>query len=854
MRLFTILSCFCLPAALLAQISFTDASNRLSNSFRSGAAIAVVDLNGDGLDDIARAQNGDGVVIDLQSADADTFINRPTAAILTGSVWSICAGDVNNDGINDIGIGTYGQPTVLMSNASPFYQRTLLSEFVFAQGYNMVDMNRDGMLDIFVCHDVGLSTPYENDGTGAFTYNLDLMPAYGDGESDDSGNYGSLFTDYDNDGDLDMYMSRCRGGVADPLDPRRMNNLYRNNGDGTFTDVAVEAGLRPYNQTWATDFADLDNDGDLDVVMVNHSAVSRIYEQTSTGVFTERTDTNPIGQIANWNGIQVFCEDFDNDTDLDVLLTAGSAHYLLENLGNFEFAFNDALDFLTDQVQSAACGDLNNDGTLDLLCGFSNGLIGSGDMDDMLLMGVPNGNHYLRVRLNGSESNPNGIGARMEIYGDWGMQIREMRSGESYGIMNSLTDQFGLGSHTSIDSLIVKWPSGQITRIDNPDIDQTIVVAELPILYDDTEVSICEGESYLAPNGELYTEAGTFSLDSTQTAEGGLLITRLILEVGQTYSMGLQSTVCSGDMITLPDGSEVVAEESFEEVYNLLTESGCDSTVTLNLTVLVSPLVQDQASVCQGGEYLLPDGTLISDIQSPYVYQIDGLATNGCDSTYQLIITPDEPLAGTLELHACAGETISLPDGSILEDIQETTEVELLLQNESGCDSVLLTTVTVQDTDFSIINNDSLGFTADVEAETYQWVDCNTGLPVADATSASFTPPYNGDFSVLVSIAGCLESSDCVSYVFSSDSEPIWASEITLYPNPTAGQVWLELPNDAGEVNISVQTALGQFVLPQVDRISSERMSIQLPNQSGIYWLRIQDQDGRYTTRRLIVR
>ncbi|MEL6667967.1 MAG: FG-GAP-like repeat-containing protein [Bacteroidota bacterium] len=853
MRLFIFLACL-FPSLLLAQIGFTDQSDRLFNTFRSGAAIGVVDLNGDGLDDIMRARNGDGVAIDLQSAEADTFVNRPTAAILTGSVWSICAGDVNNDGINDIGVGTYGQPTVLMSNASPFYQRTLLSEFVFAQGYNMVDMNRDGMLDLFVCHDVGLSTPYEGDGNGEFVYNLDLMPAYGDGESDDSGNYGSLFTDYDNDGDLDMYMSRCRGGVDDPQDPRRMNNLYRNNGDGTFTDVAVQAGLRPYNQTWATDFADLDNDGDLDVVMVNHSAISRIYEQTAPGIFTDRTENNPIGQIQDWNGIQVFCEDFDNDTDLDVLLTAGGGHYLLENLGGFNFQFNDALDFLSDNVQSAACGDLNNDGTLDLLCGFSNGLIGEGSSDDMLLLGVSNDNHYLRVRLEGSSSNTNGIGARMEIYGDWGMQIREMRAGESYGIMNSLTDHFGLGSHTSIDRLIVKWPSGVISRIDNPDIDQTIVVSEPVVVFNDIEAIICPEGSYIAQNGETFTQPGVYNLDTTTNSEGNLLVDRLTLELGETYDMSVQSTVCASDVVTLPDGTEIIAEESFSETFNLLTQAGCDSNVTLNLTVLVSPLIQDQASVCRGGDFQLPDGSVVMDIQSPYVYQVDGLASNGCDSTYQLIVTPDAPLEGALDLHACPGETISLPDGSILEDLEETQQVDLLMQTADGCDSLLLVTVIVPETDFNIINNDSLGFTADVAAESYQWIDCNTDEPIAGATNATFTPPYNGEFYVLTSIAGCISTSDCVSYIFSSNSEPVWASELNVYPNPSSGQVWLEIPDAAGEVQIEAYTALGQLVLPQVGRLTSERISIQLPNTSGVYWLRILDQDGRFTTRRLVVR
>ncbi|MEO0627427.1 MAG: T9SS type A sorting domain-containing protein, partial [Bacteroidota bacterium] len=78
--------------------------------------------------------------------------------------------------------------------------------------------------------------------------------------------------------------------------------------------------------------------------------------------------------------------------------------------------------------------------------------------------------------------------------------------------------------------------------------------------------------------------------------------------------------------------------------------------------------------------------------------------------------------------------------------------------------------------------------------------------------------------------------------------------ELNVYPNPSSGQVWLEIPDAAGEVQIEAYTALGQLVLPQVGRLTSERISIQLPNTSGVYWLRILDQDGRFTTRRLVVR
>ena len=115
------------------------------------------------------------------------------------------------------------------------------------------------------------------------------MPELSDGPSDNSGNYGIVWVDYDFDGDVDMYMSKCRLGVTNANDPRRMNLLYENNGDGTFTEVAEDRGLRPFAQSWAADFGDIDNDGDFDAIVINHDIPSVIYENDGMNNFTDIT-------------------------------------------------------------------------------------------------------------------------------------------------------------------------------------------------------------------------------------------------------------------------------------------------------------------------------------------------------------------------------------------------------------------------------------------------------------------------------------------------------------------------------------------------------------------------------------
>jgi hypothetical protein len=112
-------------------------------------------------------------------------------------------------------------------------------------------------------------------------------------------------------------------------------------------------------------------------------------------------------------------------------------------------------------VQSAAIGDLNHDGFLDILAGHANNFnIPKAENDDDLLINQGNANHFLSVRLTGDSTHVNGIGARLKMVSAIGAQLREIRSGESYGIMNSLNAHFGLGAATMADSLMIFWPSG----------------------------------------------------------------------------------------------------------------------------------------------------------------------------------------------------------------------------------------------------------------------------------------------------------------------------------------------------------------------------------------------------------
>src|SRR5690606_38240469 len=277
----------------------------------------------------------------------------------------------------------------------------------------------------------------------------------GMGDFPSGGNYGSLWFDFDNDGDLDLFISKCRGGNSGA----NINELHRNNGDGTFTNIAPDLAMDDPIQTWSSAIGDFDNDGDMDI-MIGASSFANgghiLKRNNGDGTFTDVT-TGSGFESFNGQGYEYVTHDFNNDGYLDIL-TSSQVIFL----GNGDLTFSP----INAGVPDGAVGDLNNDGFLDVQSGgtvyFNNG----------------NNNNWIKFSFEGIQSNRNGIGARVEIHGAWGMQIREVRSGDGFRNMSSLNVHFGIGEATEIEQVVVKWPSGVIDYINNPDINQTFHVQE----------------------------------------------------------------------------------------------------------------------------------------------------------------------------------------------------------------------------------------------------------------------------------------------------------------------------------------------------------------------------------------
>ena len=283
------------------------------------------------------------------------------------------------------------------------------------------------------------------------------------------------------------------------------------------------------------------------------------------------------------------------------LLFAGTDHYLysiMMGIGTFTLASN---PFNSLTIHSFAIGDLNHDGFLDVYAGHGRGFNSLGDEPDEIFMNNGNGNHFIAIQLVGTQSNVNGIGARVEVYGPWGQQIREVRSGEGYGIQNTFTQHVGLGSSTQIDKIVVKWPSGLVDEILTPAADQFLSITESGVVNTPPVAAftpnITSGDAPLFLTFDATTSfdaendplSFSWNFGDGNTASGATVshtfndpgVYTVILEVND----GLVSSFADTVVVAIGDGDcipEVIDTEDFETGWGIWNDGGADAIRTSN--------------------------------------------------------------------------------------------------------------------------------------------------------------------------------------------------------------------------------------------------------------------------------
>ena len=594
--------------SVFAQISFTQESTKIGDlQSKSGAPMAVSDIDGDGLDDIISLDRSRDLLISFQNLDGSfDVVDFPA---LGSSNWGVTIGDVSNDGRSEIFTGgAYNDIRLVETSRSGDNIVSFMDgPDIFVQAVSFFDINNDGFLDAMACHDDGPNSIFMNDGQGNLSYDTSQPFKKFDSAEMNSGNYGNVWSDVNGDGLPDYYIAKCRQAVTSMTDERRINQLWINNGDGTFSESAAAYGLDIGFQSWTAEFQDIDNDGDMDCLITNHDGPTQLFENISNTNFVNIT--NQSGIEVQGLPVQATMKDFDNDGFVDVFVT-GTDGVLFKNNGDKTFTpVSDSNSNLTGNENSFAVGDLNHDGFLDLMIGYGTGFNGpSSSVDDKLWLANKNDNHWLAVQLKGNQSNIGGVGSRIELYGDWGMMVREVRAGESYGTSHTLTQHFGIGSSTAIDSIVIRWPSGLIDTYDNIMIDQFVtilentcitppssIIADGPTTFcsgDQVSLTAAPGYNYLWSNGATtqsitVNSPGTYSVQIMDGSDCSVTSNAINVVVDPDESF----SITTNQDLVICEGESVIISSANGEVVNW-SDGSVGQTIVVNQTSQISGQAQ----------------------------------------------------------------------------------------------------------------------------------------------------------------------------------------------------------------------------------------------------------------------
>lgn len=432
-------------------------------------------------------------LINAGGAASFTYTNV-TSTMLPGSfgaTWSAAWGDYNSDGKVDVFIGqTSGTGTLLQNNGAAGFTNvnnsTGLNTTLFSQGFSQNvgwgDFNNDHLLDLVI----GMEGPAKNQmylqqPNGTFS---EVGAAVGLQVPFGYKSYGLAIGDYDGDGDLDMYLSTCSTGN---IRNNFFKNLLKESGSLSFSDIADSNGTQNTNNTYGTQFIDFDNDGKLDLFVTGAdggtlNTKSKIYRNNGNGAFTD-IDTvtghpllSDIG--SDLNGFKAI--DYDNDGRLDLYfhdnLSGTGNQKLYHNDGNWQFSDVTAAQGLSGLANTGAggydstWGDLDRDGDQDLIDPNNSTAIINGQSTTTpervyINDASNNGNHWLYVKLNGPNWNTTGIGTSLYATLNPGSpsQVtlrREANTDANTFNQSDVPVHFGLGAASQADWLRVVWPDG----------------------------------------------------------------------------------------------------------------------------------------------------------------------------------------------------------------------------------------------------------------------------------------------------------------------------------------------------------------------------------------------------------
>lgn len=423
-----------------------------------------------------------------------------------GGPWysmGVTVGDYNNDGYPDMYVSNYGTNVLYKNNGNGTFTDVTKkakvggTEKEFSVGAVWFDYDNDGFLDLYVgnylnfdpnykyyyapdgfpgplAYDAQPDILYHNNGDGTFD---DVTKAMGITDVDGRA-MGVGAIDYDEDGFVDIYVAN----------DHTMNYLWHNNGGKSFTDMGTPSGTA-FGQSgesavsMSVDFADYTGSGRMDM-FISDDKYCRLYENMGNGLFTERSYPSgiaiPAGQYVGWSSSFI---DYNNDGLIDIYKTNGALKHLygqedqlFENIGDGKFkdvSTERGKYFLKELVGRGACfGDYDNDGDIDAF------IVNLNDHCVFLRNNKGNQNNWISLKLVGTKSNRDGIGARVKLTSGGKVQTSQKKSTTGYLSQNDPRMHFGLAKNDMVEKIEIIWPSGKDQILENIKPNQILTITE----------------------------------------------------------------------------------------------------------------------------------------------------------------------------------------------------------------------------------------------------------------------------------------------------------------------------------------------------------------------------------------
>jgi hypothetical protein len=478
----------------------------------TGGGVSFKDFDGDGWDDITLSTEIGRPIYFYRN-------NKGKFERIEALVNNLCESkqilwtDYDNDGDQDLFVTCLSDVNRLYRNENmTFTDVTQEAGLPFAElktyGAAWGDYDRDGWLDLYVTNkrtdtEINSNNLFRNRGDGTFE-DVTLVSQSGDPGKKP---FCASFIDIDQDLYPEIYIAQ---------DKKAVNTLLKNRGDGTFSDISVSSGADLTMEGMSVAIGDYDNDHYLDMYITNIPEGNKLLRNNGNETFSELSVQAGVDYLGYAWGSNFL--DFDQDGDLDIYVSGmqeGSEmvpSILYTNDGSGKF-FIEELGFDGDTVISFsnAIGDIDNDGYPDILVNNFD------EYGSMLWRNSGGDNHWIKIRLEGIQSNRDGVGSFIHVYFNNRETIHYTTSGIGFLGQNSANTMIGLEDAITVDSIKVRWPSGQIDQIYQTESNQTIIIREgstgfPPKIYSSGSTTICDDDSleletgfyqsYLWNNGE----------------------------------------------------------------------------------------------------------------------------------------------------------------------------------------------------------------------------------------------------------------------------------------------------------------------------------------------------------------